>query len=253
MKKFAIQGIILLLITLISVSCTKMEGAGEIIEKELSLSTFNSIQLSNDADVIIIPGETQRVTIRSYANLIDNLTTTVVDNKWIIDNQIPVNGELKMTICIEHPGCNEIKNFAAGCINVMGGYDLLGDLSLISTGSGDILMDVEPSICDNIVIDVSGSGCVRLHCDATESTRVECTGSGCVALEGFTHNLAVNLTNTGNFEGFSFISKNADVKTSGSGCAKVFAYNQFCGMSTKSGNIYVKGDPILLDKKLSRV
>ena len=62
-----------------------INGEGSVVTKTLKLDNFNEIGLAVVGEVYLSKGNTQKVTVKGQANIIDNLKTEVKDGEWDIE------------------------------------------------------------------------------------------------------------------------------------------------------------------------
>jgi len=80
---------------LLFISCKNpsdcFESTGKIIQKEVSLDFFNTIEVGNEVSLILKQGNTQKVVIETGENLLDNVTVEVIDNKLYMKDESSCN------------------------------------------------------------------------------------------------------------------------------------------------------------------
>ncbi len=200
------------------------DGDGALVTEELVLDEFHSIALSDNLDVVIQQGETQKVEVKGYANLIEDIQTEVDNNEW----------KIKMT-----PGC----------------YDDLEDMQIFITipdienikitGSGDVTLENLVEV-DRLDFKTTGSGDIECDCVLNvEDLNIKITGSGDVSLTGNTPNQEIEIMGSGDVENFEMISDDTSVNISGSGSAEVFVNNHLDVRITGSGDVEYKGNPTI--------
>ena len=209
-------------------ACNKIldceDGDGAIVTEELSLDDFNSISLSTSIDIVLQQGESQKVEVTGYANLIDEIETDVKGKEWCIKMEDRCYEDLEdMLITITLPDIENVSITGSGDIEFTGGI-AVDKLDLEITGSGDI------------------------DCDCTldsDDLSIEITGSGDVSLNGVTKNQDIEITGSGEVTNFDLISDECDVKISGSGSSEVFVNDHLEVKITGSGTVYYKGSPTI--------
>ncbi len=82
-------------ILLLFISCKNpsdcFESTGKVIQKEITLDFFDTIEVGNEVRLIIKQGNTQKVVIETGENLLDNVTVEVIDNKLYMKDESSCN------------------------------------------------------------------------------------------------------------------------------------------------------------------
>jgi len=204
-------------------SCEKslfgLKGKGEIVTQELTLSEFNSIDMTISADVDFIKGDIQKVEISAQQNIIDNISRDVKSGEWEISNIEKVSSHKDIKITITVP---DVKN-------------------IVLSGSGDIYTN-DKFTGSEINLKISGSGNIDFVTEI-DNVNVSISGSGNVSLIGETNEQEISISGSGNSNNFSLNSERCDVMISGSGSCEVYANEQLFVTISGSGNAYYKGQP----------
>lgn len=199
--------------------CTR--GEGDVIRKEITLSSFHSVELTNAADVFVRQGPEQEIEVEGQANIIDLLNRNISGGTWRINFEDCVISARDLKIFISIPDIE----------------------SLSITGSGDIFGENE-FVGRDMEFRITGSGDMDVFADAIRMD-VRQTGSGDLHLEGFTNELDLVMTGSGDFEGFGLESDNCDVTLTGSGDAEVNVNDILDVRITGSGDVYYRGNPVI--------
>lgn len=210
-------------------SCGMVQGNGNIIEEERSVTDFEKITLSASIDLLLQPGSTTGVKVISDENIAPLVVTEVKDG--ILNVQFRKGeriGKNSTQVVVSFPTISEISTSGSGNVNCKG----------IINGN------------QTISVTTSGSGDMQLAIDAP-ALRVTGTGSGDFTLTGFVKDVEMNLTGSGDIDAMDLKSETAKVKTTGSGNVKVFASNTLRATSLGSGNILYWGNPSLPDTKIT--
>ena len=87
--------ILLLLLLVISFSCSKpsdcIESSGKEVTKSYDLSSFNKIKVYNGINLIITEGSAQKIEVKTGENLISDISINVVDNMLILKDNTTCN------------------------------------------------------------------------------------------------------------------------------------------------------------------
>jgi len=98
-------------------------------------------------------------------------------------------------------------------------------------------------------IALSGSGSINGKALATDSMKIESSGSGEITMAGSADHMEVVISGSGNVHGEGFKSKDARVEIDGSGSATVAASERLDVTIKGSGNVEYIGDPMVSTSK----
>jgi len=196
-----------------------IDGEGAVIKQEISLAGIDGFDLGIGGDVILTPGNTQKIVIEAQQNIIDNIKRDVSGGTWRIAYIKNVHDAKPVTIYITIPTITHV--------------GLSGSGSIRSTGKFSGLEDV--------AIAVSGSGNIKLDLDARE-TGVKVSGSGEIELAGSTQSLEVAISGSGDVMTKELVASRCKVQISGSGDAAVYVNGDLETAISGSGDVTYKGD-----------
>jgi hypothetical protein len=198
-----------------------VRGEGPRVTRTLNLADFDAITLTNSADVYVRQGNDFSVEAEGEANIIDLLDRDVHGGNWTIRFTDCVRSHSSLDIFITLPDLEAVTTTGSGSVRSDNTFRI-GDLTLLSTGSGHIELIVE---ADDI--------------NATS------TGSGYIRLEGVGDDLDVLLSGSGDFEGFRLEVRTAEVRVTGSGDAEVNVEDSLKAILSGSGDVRYKGQPVI--------
>ncbi len=211
--------IVLLVLNGCNSSLFGIKGKGDTISEEISLESFDKIDMAIDVDVIFSKGDVQKVKIEGQQNIIDNIKRDIKSGKWTVEYNKNVGKHNPVTIYITLPEISEIVLSGSGSIS-----------------SDDIFNTKE------LILKIPGSGNINFTAE-TENTDVSISGSGNIYIEGKTTDQNVSVSGSGNYKGFSFTCEKSEITISGSGNCEVYAQNDLFVIISGSGNVYYKGNP----------
>lgn len=199
-------------------------GKGSVVEQDINVTDFTSIESSSSADITVTKGTALRVVLSDYENLIDSWDIRVVNNTLLV--QIKpftsiMNSRAKVTI------------------------ELPGDLYEINmSGSGD--MNINSAFSGIEELSISGSGSIKGNAVTTYSDlRLSITGSGSINLAGSANELKASTTGSGKMYLKDLVAKYVDCTISGSGDMYVNATETLNANISGSGDIIYSGHPII--------
>ncbi|HRQ51602.1 MAG TPA: head GIN domain-containing protein, partial [Agriterribacter sp.] len=205
------------------ISCNYREtirGNGNITTESRAVSNFKGIQLRGSMNVHLVKDAGYAVEIEAEENIIPYIETYVNDGKLIVryKDDVNINNRRDVTVTVALPELEE-----AGI-----------------TGSGDITGETKFTGNDEIELEITGSGSMRLNVDAP-AIEAKITGSGDMYLSGNTRDIKCSSTGSGKIDAGELKSENAVVKTMGSGNIHVFASVTVNATINGSGDITYKG------------
>jgi hypothetical protein len=222
------KGIFAIVIALVFIACDNdtIVGEGPIVTEEISIENFRGIETYGDDNVHVSYGETQKVTVTGYQNIIDNLETDVQNGIWEIELK---NGNYKnsqLTINIVMPLLNVIELQGSGSIEISD-FESDTNVAVNLYGSGNITLNSNIG-CENLTINMEGSGVIY-------------------AMGNFQDliNLTIDMDGSGTYSGFSNSSVNCYIDISGSSTCNVTVETILAVKISGSGVVNYKGNPAI--------
>ena len=223
--------VVMLFMTFLSSSCifdmNVITGKGNIITETRSSKDFTAIDLQTGANVEIVKGNTFKVSVSDYENLVKYTVVEVVDNHLIIKrkpNSVHFwNSKTKVVVTMPDP-LYSLQLSGSGNLNVLSAFNDLQSLVL------------------------SGSGNVELHSDCQlNKLEANIIGSGNInAIGNFTvQDLSTRISGSGNIHLSQMKAKKADCSISGSGKMYVLIEDNLEAYISGSGSIIYSGSPIV--------
>lgn len=197
-----------------------ISGKGPVVKRQLDLSSFDKLILSNNAKVYLRQGRTQSVEVEAQENIIDNLVKDVSGNTWKIRFDQPVRRYEGMKVYITVPTLTGLRISGSGSINGENKFTGLQELGVSVSGSGDINLELDAKRIDS---NISGSGDIRLA--------------------GSTGALEIRISGSGEVEASELVSDSCKVRISGSGDCEVEVKNDLDVHISGSGDVNYKGRP----------
>ncbi len=213
MKKLFVSTLALFFLTL--------SGFAQVKEKR-DVDDFSSVAFGVSGDVFIKQGSQFSVTLEGDQDLLDEITTKVINGKLLIrkPDWRKARNE-KLTAYITMP--------------VIDGLSMSGSGRLVNEG---------PLNCDDLSISVSGSGSIKLDKLTTDEVSISISGSGSILAEGPGSDVAdISISGSGSVTAENFKLGDADVAISGSGRCKIWVEDALVARISGSGSLYFKGDP----------
>jgi hypothetical protein len=214
-------------------------GNGNLVSIEMSVSSFEKINISGSAEVRFHVSQSQRVVLTVDSNLsgyVDIFTRNRELNirlknrgsysftRFLVDVYCPVLTGVSVSGSGSFAAMDKItaSSFEA---NISGsgkteGTIECGDYSANISGSGKIINDV---VCNNLTANISGSGEITI------------TGTG--------KDSNVKISGSGDFYGIEFKTNNISAQISGSGNMQIWVLDYLKANIAGSGSVRYRGNP----------
>lgn len=194
-------------------------GEGPVMDIKKNVDNFSKFDLQIDAEVNITQGATNNVVITAQNNIAEAIYAKVSGNKLkIYANKNLITAE-PIVINITMSSIEEIEISGSGIIRSKGVINA-PELDLEVSGSGKIFFN---TVCNKIETDISGSGEVHLKGSSIDSE--------------------LNISGSGKLEAFDFATQTSKIEISGSGNADVTVSQNLTANISGSGNVNYKGNP----------
>lgn len=229
-----------LLIAFLIVSCNSenagdcVQTAGEIMQQEVDVASFEKILVNKKIELFITEGPTQKVIIESGENLLNDITAEVIDNELILTNYNNCNffrdyGITK--VYVTAPNLNTIRN--ASELNVRSiGTLTYPSLYLRSSGEKSTFLAV---------------GDFHLTIK-NEKVNIWSNGIATFYLQGTTNNLDINFSDGDTrFEGKEFIANNINVRQVSSNDMLIYPTESLTGTIHSIGNVVSYNKPAIVN------
>lgn len=224
MKK--IYPILLVCLLAIVASCNLKTYKGDPITKARSVEQYSKIKIKGPFDVTIDPSKDGGLTITAPADAMADIETRIENGELILDikNSGFMSPEIEVVI-----GNNQLEAVA-----MSGSGSFSGDLGRVNSLS----------------LVISGSGNLDVAVDAKKLTTI-ISGSGKINAGGQCEVLVAAVSGSGNINLDKLEARDADVRVSGSGGAKVNASGNLVAVVSGSGSVVYSGNPAQVDRTVS--
>jgi hypothetical protein len=196
-------------------------GSGKVITQTRTVSTFDSIEISYPAHVIVSQGSSESVKIEADDNVLPGLKTEVRGDTLQIfyrvenGNHVRPSKPVKITIVVK-----ELKD-----VN----FD----------GSGELTIDRLET--EDLNISASGAGNLELNEIAVKNLSVTLSGAGNVSASGEADNLDLIISGVGKFDGKDLHSQVANANLSGVGSATLWVDGELDAEISGAGSVNYYG------------
>jgi hypothetical protein len=192
---------------------------GPRVTDDRDIDNVEAVEVRTDGDLTVTLGDTPSLTIKAPKNVIDRLTSDIVDGVLVLSVKGPQFG------------------FGLGDID----YELtVPRLSGVSIeGSSDVTADF--SGADDVTISIDGSGDVDGRNIDAETVTTSIDGSGDIQLEGTTETQSIAVDGSADFGGGDLVSRATTIDLSGSGDLEVHATETLDVDLSGSGEVRYRG------------
>ncbi|CAN5282843.1 head GIN domain-containing protein [soil metagenome] len=208
------------LITLLLSIAACEKGNGVLTTQTFEIDSFDKIELHRHANVYITVGPTRSVSIEAEENLMDLITTDVVDGTWKIDFKKTVKEYLRMNIHITVPTISSLK--------------------VVDGSGGDIYLENKLEAA-NLILLLSGDGTINGEVAIADKLTTTLEGSGRINITGTADKHEVNSSGAGIVAMYDLVANTGSVTTSGSGDVQIHYTGNWNALITGAGNIRYKG------------
>jgi len=219
------MGLFLLVLSGCGKSSDCLTSSGSVIREERHTNPFDSIELQDYVNLILTQDSMDKVEVEAGENVINGISTDVVDNKLIIRN---------------HLQCNWLRSYSKP-LNV---YVSVRNLEKIYYNSAGNITTTNAITGDNLILDIwGGAGNIDLNLNIGEGFFLMHMGSAYVHLHGTCGVSSLYAGDFGLFRcddlktGYSFITNQ------GSNDCYVNAFHYLDATIASIGNIYYAGNP----------
>ena len=215
------------LIALVMMACSfganirSVPGSGDLKTEERSVSGFNKVSLSGVGDLNITQGNEEKLSIEAEDNLLEYITTEVV------------NGELQIGVK------QGISILPTKTIR----FDLtVKDLDAIAvSGAGNVRADALHS--DDMSMSVSGASNVEIKDLQATHLKVNSSGTGNFDLTGKVEKQEITISGAGNYRAPDLESGAANLTISGAGNSTLWVKDSLTVKISGFGRVEYYGDP----------
>lgn len=178
MKKLFACPILIAVFAVAMTGCVKdhLIGSGSIVTENRTMNgTFKEIRIEGSMDVLVKQGDSIRVSVKDYGNIMPYIETKIVGNALVIkhqDNAWITNSAGEVTVTL--PTLTNVELSGSGDVGTIGNFNFT-DLSLFISGSGNFSF---AGTCKKMNAKVSGSGDIRAFDLPTEVVTARISGSG---------------------------------------------------------------------------
>ena len=212
-------------------SCEKIKGEGPVITENRNVGSFAGVDLRGDATVHFTKGNDLKIELHGQDNILKVLETYKSGSNLVIKyrNDIRLGRHEPVTIYLTAPDLNDLRISGSGDIIVSGDV-INNDMEMDISGSGNIKMDkLQTSYLD---VNISGSGNMEIEDGEADEEILRISGSGDLYFP-------------------NLIARKVMTTTSGSGDIRIHVTEELRSTISGSGSVYYKGQPSVLTSNIS--
>jgi hypothetical protein len=215
----------LVLLGLAAASCSKINGEGDTVTEERTVTGFREISMSMDATVNYTQDTAYSLVLKGQQNILDKIETKVQNGRLTIryEDHAVIGKHDPIVVEVSAPDVNSLDISGSGQINMFGLWEVYS-ANLNISGSGDINL-----------------AAVNVH-------DIDCTISGSGNIDvawGIASYATLNISGSGNIDMLYVEADTAYATISGSGNIMVNVNKYLDATISGSGNIKYSGTPVV--------
>lgn len=200
----------------------QVSGSGHVVDHEVTVGSFNSIEVGGSMDVRVSQSATPAVKIHADDNLIQYIDVYTEGNRLVVHQK---------------PGFNL---YPSGKVSVDVSAPELKEIDV--SGAGSIIGETPFTSNSEMKMHVSGSGDVRMDINAPTIT-AETSGAGKIVLTGQAKDFKAEIDGAGDVDCYNLATENTSIEVSGAGNAHVNASKRLDVHVSGAGDVRYKGNP----------
>ncbi len=224
--------ILILLVPALFAACTKesncLKSTGKITVEERYTEDFNAISLNDNIDVVLINSDKNLIEVKAGENIIDGISTEVIDTVLIIENRNKCNWlrdlDTELKVLIYRDSIRDIQYNSTAELSTMGQYQTA-------------FLNIEVW---------NGAGSIRMDIDAYEMTLAQHSGAVDFHMNGNSRFLRIYSVSYGPFFCDEMDVDYLDVVSRSSNDCYVRANLRLTARIEAKGNVYYRGNPEIL-------
>jgi len=208
-----------------------VRGNGDLTTDDRSHTDFKGVKTAGAFDLYVTQGSSYDVKIEAEENLMEYIVTEVNDHVLVVKVKSGINLRPR----------KDIKIFVTA--------PAFRQLSI--AGSGDIVAEEELRSDATVSFSIAGSGDISVRSVYAPGVKVKIAGSGNVKISGETRSAEYRIAGSGDIKCPDLKAENAEVHIAGSGGVWLFASQSLDVHIAGGGDVYYKGNPLNVKKKIA--
>lgn len=198
-------------------------GDGNVVKKTRTAEACSGVRVSTGIDVYLSQGSKPSLEVEADENLHEYIVTEYKDGVLHVYTDANIRSADSKKVYVTMP-----------------------EVSSVSTSSAGDVIGVTPVKTDNLKLNSSSAGDIKLEVTA-KSVDANASSSGDITLSGVSDMLDATLSSAGNLNAFDLKVREAEVSASSAGDADVFVTERLTARASSAGDINYKGDPKYID------
>jgi hypothetical protein len=214
-----------LLMPFIFTSCQKINGNGDVVTVNRTVTDYSSIELSMEGDVYFSTAADYTLSIQAEENICNQIQTYTSGSKLIIKvkDGIVLGDHEPIKITVSAPSVSKFNISGSGSIHVTN-RPTGSPVEATISGSGNIF--INEVVADMFKGTISGSGNIEVYGGIVNQEELKISGSGNIKMQ-------------------QVVADSVEATISGSGSIYTHAVKLLEATISGSGNIYYYGTPVI--------
>lgn len=222
MKNFHLALCVIFLF-IISFSCKKITGKGPVVVESRQTASFDALNLNIPANLYFKQDSVFKVELQAQENILKEIETVVINNELQVrfrHDITKVRSSEGITVLVNGPHVRSFKVSGSGYLEV-----------------------TDPITPANMVLQVNGSGNLRVNNVNTSEVNAGVDGSGQITVSGNANTNNLGISGSGLISALDLQVKDARANIRGSGNIQLFATQTLDATISGSGDVLYKGSP----------
>jgi hypothetical protein len=216
-------------------------GNGNLTTSEISLSSFDAIRITSNAQVIFHESTDYRAVVTVDSNLEEYVKISINGRSLEIGTVWGIYIFTTYKVELYCPSLSAVSISGSGSFDGKDKITCSENFNASISGSGKLNGDIE---CDRFSARISGYGDMDFHV-ICNSVNAGISGSGTIKLTGNGKDSSVTISGSGDFLASEFMTDNLNFRISGSGDLQAWVLNSLKGSTSGSGRIRYRGNPVV--------
>lgn len=202
-----------------------------------ALDEFDKIKVEDGINVVLEFGNTESIRIEGDGVTNRDVDTNVFFDKLTIERKGNKNADL--TAYVTYKNLKKVIAKDGSSVESTGLINMDGDFEIEAEDASSIVLDISAG---EIEVDVKGNSTVELNANASE-VDADISSSSTLTLIGSGQELEVKADGSGQFVGYEFNSRDADLDASDGAIIQANVSEKLDAEADSGGSITYKGDP----------
>ncbi|ANQ47689.1 DUF2807 domain-containing protein [Flammeovirga sp. MY04] len=216
------------------------KAEGPIIEKQLFLDAFESINVKGSMNVFVTYGEEVEVRVTGEEEAVNSLNTSVSGKNWDIQFG-RLFSDHSVKVYITSPFLKKASISSSGDLDI--DRVVQPYFTVNSSSSGQIRIQDVSDVSEELSVRTTSSGNIEIENVTTEKVNAEISSSGSITLYGKSLQLTGALSSSGRLKAENLEVDHGKFTISSSGNVYTHTNKTLIGRLSSSGSLYYRGNP----------